>query len=230
MKVFVHDHTGNQQDGAKLSGLKLLQARFGAVFAALPSDLPEGSVAFVHAGVKSGRRDADWRSVASSSKHRFIVFVSSIPHELRGSGDGWCCCRRPLEQVIGSGDLDKILTALNTGRVLVELLDVFDVSALYALRLLCEAWRERNRKPMELNDIPIFPPESPAEWRQPFDTDTAKATNVSIAALMGNDEEMTKKLLEAVDKGDDAAINALMGKLFPSILLKENTSGSADQT
>ena len=83
-----------------------------------------------------------------------------------------------------------------------------------ALRLLCEAWRLGKGK---LNCVEITCPTTAREWRKPFGD---SAANDSIAAQMGADEAKARCLLQAVDSGDDRAIDVAIGKLFPALASK----------
>lgn len=211
MNIYIHDHTANVYGLAQLPGLKELQSISNADLKVWPDEIPKESVVFLHAGNDAGRTPLAWQKIASKETNIFIIFVSSNPVGLLGSGEAWFCCRRNFKEVVDSGDVPRIVAALESGANPSPFLEYTDSSAKFAFRLLCEAWLISGGEAIkEFPNITIHAPVTLRDWLAPFGK-SSEHDIPNVAAMVGAEAEVAA-VLNAAKRGGNlaAAIKAYL--------------------
>lgn len=167
MKIYVYDHTGSPGVPA-LEGFGAL-VKIGAEVVYYPKQVPSDSLAIVHAGTEELCQQVDWEKVADLKLRRFIVFVSSNPGGVFTNVEACFACKRPLSEIVASGDVRKMIDALKEGVTLDRYLSHADESAIHSLWLLCEAWVMNGGEATSAhNGIVIHAPVYADDWFAPF--------------------------------------------------------------
>ncbi len=198
MTTCIYDHTA-AEGVAQLPGLQELQTQPFVELAKWPEEVPNDSVVFVHAGNEDGRGAAAWRRIASTEARKFVIFVSSNPSGLNGSGEAWFSCRRAFSEVLQSGDVAHIVAAFRDGKDPTQFFDNVDVSAQFAFRLLCEAWQFcGGEKCRDCQGIVIHAPLTLDDWLAPFGK-SAVTDIPHVASMIGTTKAPATAVLNAAN-------------------------------